>query len=222
VAVLEPVLIVSGLAGENVTVPVEVLASVTVRAASVVFGLPLASCRCTVIVLEATPAVVVTAVEVITSFVAAPAVNVTVAVCVIGNESVESVAVKTSAAAVVDLTVNVTTPNALLAPEAALMVGEPEPEVLASVTVLPETGFILASFSVTVTVEVVTPSAVTEAGEAVTVDCAAVTALGLTVRLELATPVSPVMVGVIVVVWASTSVVATLVAWPLTNVTVVV
>ena len=90
--------------------------------------------------------------------------------------SLVSVAVKTSAAAVVDLTVNVTTPEALLDPEAALIVGEPEPEVLASVTVLPGTELLFASFKVTVIVEVVVPFAVTEVGEADTVDCAALTA----------------------------------------------
>jgi len=48
------------------------------------------------------------------------------------------------------------------------MVDEPEPA--ASVTVLPDTGLPWASFKVTVTVEVVTPSAVTLVGEATTVD----------------------------------------------------
>ena len=65
---------VKGLAGVKVTVPEELLASVTVLEASVVFGFPLASCRSTVIVEEATPAVVVTAEEMITSLVAAAAV----------------------------------------------------------------------------------------------------------------------------------------------------
>ena len=46
--------------------------------------------------------------------------------------SVVSVAVKTSAPAVVDFTVKVTTPKALLTPEAALMVGVPGPAVCAS------------------------------------------------------------------------------------------
>ena len=45
----------------KVTVPAELLDSVTVRLASVVFGLPNASCLCTVIVEDATPAVVVIA-----------------------------------------------------------------------------------------------------------------------------------------------------------------
>ena len=67
-----PVVIVNGLAGVKVTVPVELLVSVTVRFASVVFGLPNASCLSTVIVVDATPAVVVIADVVNTSLVAAP------------------------------------------------------------------------------------------------------------------------------------------------------
>ena len=54
-----------------------------------------------------------------------------------------------------------------------MIVDEPPP--FASVTVLPETGFDWASFKVTVIVDVVEPSAVTEAGAALTVDWAAVT-----------------------------------------------
>ena len=77
---LEPLAIVNGLAGVKVTVPVELLASVTVRATSVVFGFPDPSCRCTVIVPEATPAVVVTGEVVNTSLLAAAAF--TVSVCV--------------------------------------------------------------------------------------------------------------------------------------------
>ena len=60
-----------------------------------------------------------------------------------------------------------------MTPETVVIVEEP-PD-FASVTVFPETGFDWASFSVTVTVEVVLPSASTEAGAALTVDCAAVT-----------------------------------------------
>ena len=45
-----------------------------------------------------------------------------------------------------------------------------EPPDLASVTVLPAIGLPCASRSVAVSVEVVTPSAVTEAGEALNVD----------------------------------------------------
>ena len=61
-----------------------------------------------------------------------------------------------------------------MTPETVVIVEEPPP--FASVTVLPGTGFEFTSFSVTVTVEVVTPLAVTDAGAAQTVDCAAVTA----------------------------------------------
>jgi len=50
-----------------------------------------------------------------------------------------------------------------------------EPLPFARVTVLPETGCDCASFKVTVTVEVATPFAVTDVGEAETVDWAAVT-----------------------------------------------
>ena len=108
-------------------------------------------------------------------------VKVTVAVWVMVIESVVSVAVKTSAPAVVDFTVKVTTPEALLLPEGALMVGAPGPEVFARLTVLPDTGLPLASFRVTVIVEVVLPSAMTEVGDALTVDCAAETGPGVTV-----------------------------------------
>jgi len=54
-ALLEPLLIVNGLAGLNVAVPVAELDSVTVRDASVVLGLPYGSCRCTVMLPDATP-----------------------------------------------------------------------------------------------------------------------------------------------------------------------
>jgi hypothetical protein len=68
------------LVGVNVTVPVELLASVTVRVASVVFGLLNASCRWIVIVPDVTPAVTVTGDVVKTSLLAAAAF--TVSVCV--------------------------------------------------------------------------------------------------------------------------------------------
>ena len=66
--------------GANVFVPVEELDKVTVRVPSAVTGLPLASCRCTVIELETTPAVLVKAEVVNTSLLAAAAL--TVSVCV--------------------------------------------------------------------------------------------------------------------------------------------
>ena len=87
--------------------------------------------------------------------------------------SVVSVAVKTGAPAVVDLTVKVTTPEPSEAPEAAEIVSV-APRLEARVTVFPATGLELASLSVTVIVEVVLPSATTEAGLALTVDWAAV------------------------------------------------
>ena len=70
----------------------------------------------------------------------------------------------------VDLTVNVTTPEAPERPEAAEIVSV-APRLEASVTVLPATAFPYASRSVTVTVDVVEPSATIEAGEAATSDC---------------------------------------------------
>jgi hypothetical protein len=79
VAVLDPGAI-DRLEGLNVTVAVELLVSVTVRVASVVFGLPKASCRWTVIVPDATPAATVTGPVVKASLLAAPAL--TVSVCV--------------------------------------------------------------------------------------------------------------------------------------------
>ena len=66
------------------------------------------------------------------------------------------------ASATVSLTVKVAWPEPLVTPETVVIVEEPPP--FASVTVLPATGFELASLSVTVTVEVVTPFAVTDAG----------------------------------------------------------
>ena len=73
-----------------------------------------------------------------------------------------------------------------------------EPLPLARVTVLPETGFELASLRVTVTVEVVLLSARTEAGAAETVDCAALTspAVKVTVAVWVTVIVSVLSVAV--------------------------
>jgi hypothetical protein len=68
-ALLEPLAMDNEL-GVNVTVPPDELDSVTVLVASVVFALPKESCRCTVIVPDATPAVTVTAEVVKTSLLA--------------------------------------------------------------------------------------------------------------------------------------------------------
>jgi hypothetical protein len=78
--------------------------------------------------------------------------------------------------------VNVTTPFASDGPEAAEIVSL-APRLEARVTVLPATGLLAAFFKVTVMVEVVTPSAATEVGEAVTVELAA---LGPVVKITLA------------------------------------
>ena len=76
--------------------------------------------------------------------------------------------------------------------------GVPGPDVLARVTVLPETGLLLASLSVTVIVEVVLPSAVTEAGEADTADWAAVTAPAVKVTVAVCVTVTVSVVSVAV------------------------
>jgi len=75
--------------------------------------------------------------------------------------------------AFVSFTVNVTTPLELDGPLAADTVEVPPPAV--KVTFLPLTGWLNASRSVTVIVDVVTPSATTEAGLEVTVDAPALT-----------------------------------------------
>ena len=72
------------------------------------------------------------------------------------------------------MTVKVTTPLALDAPLAAEMVELPVP--CDRLTVLPLTGLLFASSKVTVMVEVVEPSAVTEVGLALTVDLLPLTA----------------------------------------------
>jgi hypothetical protein len=82
----------------------------------------------------------------------------------------------------VSFTVKVTTPLALEEPLAAETVELPAP--CASVTVFPPIARLLASLSVTVIVEVVVPSAVTEGGLALTVDVPAFT--GPTVKLTVA------------------------------------
>ena len=77
----------------------------------------------------------------------------------------------------------VTTPLASDEPLAPEMTERPAP--WPSVTVLPDTGLPLASLRVTVTVEVVDPSAVTELGLAETVDWAAVTGPGVKVTVAV-------------------------------------
>ena len=114
----------------------------------------------------------------------AGALKVTVAVCVMPMLSVESVAVKMAEPVVSDFTVKVTTPETSEGPEAAEMVSA-APRLEASVTVLPATGLLLASFKFTVIVEAVTPSAVTDVGDAVTVETPALTAPAVKVTVAV-------------------------------------
>ena len=94
--------------------------------------------------------------------------------------------------ATVSLTVKVAWPDALVVPLTVVIVEDPP--LFASVTVLPETALPLTSFSVTVTVEVLVPFAVTEPGEADTVDCAAVGVPGLKVTDAVcSTVVAPIV-----------------------------
>src|ERR1035441_1459690 len=89
--------------------------------------------------------------------------------------SVLSTAVNCGPPAVLDFTVNVTTPEELELPDAAEIVSV-APRLEESVTVLPWTGLLFASRSVTVIVEVVLPSAATLEGLDETVDTDALTA----------------------------------------------
>jgi hypothetical protein len=104
----------------------------------------------------------------------APAVNDTVAVCVTVTESVLSVAVYVVDSTAASTTVNVAWPEPFVVAETVVIVEEPP--LFARVTVFPLTGFERVSFNVTVIVDAVEPSAVTDAGEAETVDWAALTA----------------------------------------------
>ena len=92
--------------------------------------------------------------------------------------------------AFVSFTVKVTTPLAFEGPLAAEIVELPVP--CERVTVLPLTGWLFASIRVTVIVEVVEPSAVTEVGLALTVDLVA-----------LAGPATKLTVAVCVIVTLS-------------------
>jgi len=100
------------------------------------------------------------------------------------------------ASATVSLTVNVAWPEPFVTPETVVIVEEPLP--FARVTVLPETGFEFASLSVTVIVEVVLLSASTDAGDAETVDCAAVTGPAVNVTVAVCVTVTESVVSVAV------------------------
>jgi hypothetical protein len=141
-------------------------------------GLLFASRKITVMVEVATPsAVTVVGLAVTDDAVAdtAPAVKVTLAVCVTVIVSVMSVAVIVLAPAVFDRIVPVACPAALVAAAGWMMVST-APRDDAKLTVFPPIGFPLASSNVTVIVDVATPSAVTVAGLALTVETVADTA----------------------------------------------
>jgi hypothetical protein len=82
------------------------------------------------------------------------------------------VAVNTAAPTVVDVTVKVTTPEVLEGPEAA-EIASIAPRLEARVTVSPATAAPALFVRATVIVEVLVPLAVTEAGEADTLELAA-------------------------------------------------
>jgi hypothetical protein len=127
-----------------------------------------------------------------------PGVNVTVDVAVTTNESVVSVAEITTVPALVDFTVPVILPDESVVPDGCTIVTLPEvavPEVRARLTALPLTGFPLASFNVTVIVDVVDPSAVTDDGLAATTEVPAFTAPAVEV-IDCVAEVRPVLAKV--------------------------
>jgi hypothetical protein len=162
-------------------------------------GLLFASRKVTVIVDVTTPSAVTLAglaVTVDALAETAPAVNVTEAVCVIVTVSVVSVAVIVAVPAVVDAIVPVVWPFASVAAAGCVSV----PNVVARLTALPFTGLLFASRNVTVIVEVATPSAVTLAGLAVTVDALAETAPAVKVTLAVCVTVIVSVTSVAVIV----------------------
>ncbi len=136
--------------------------------------LPVASFKVTVMVAASEPSAGTTSGEATTVEVpalTAPTVKVTLAVWVMATfPSVTSVAANTSGPAVVEATVKVACPFTSEVPETVAMTGAPGPDVLAKVTVFPETGLLCTSFKVTVIVDLAEPSAKTEVGAATTVE----------------------------------------------------
>jgi hypothetical protein len=98
-------------------------------------------------------------------------VNVTIAVCITGTASVTSVARKVTLSAVLFVAVNVAWPLALETPSTTVTSGWPAPSIE---TILPLTGLLFASLSVTVIVEAEEPSAGTVVGLALTLELVAV------------------------------------------------
>src|SRR5436309_10355067 len=139
-------------------------------------GLPLASFAVTVMVALPLPAVIGdVALTVDCATETAPTLTTTLAVCVIATELIVAESVLVPAA--VDDNVPVATPLAFVVAAGCVSVF-PAVGVAASTTVAPSIRFPLASFAVTVIVEVPLPAAIGDV--AVTVDCAADTAPGFT------------------------------------------
>jgi hypothetical protein len=151
-------------------------------------GLPLASFAVTVIVDVPLPAVIgEVAVTVESEADTGPAVTVTVAVCVIATPPIVAETVFDSAN--VEPRVPVATPLAVVGAVGWTRVF-PVPDA-ARVTGAPVMGLPLASFAVTVIVDVPLPAVTGEV--AVTVDCAAETAPAMMLKVPLVPPVSPVL-----------------------------
>jgi hypothetical protein len=165
-------------------------------------GLPLPSRSVTVIVEVATPsAVTVAGLAVTVDVVAetAPAVNVTDAVCVSVMVSVVSVAVIVLVPAVVERIAPVVWPAASVAAAGCVIVSvAPREEV--RLTVFPLTGLPLLSRSVTVIIDVATPSAATVPGLTATVDVVADTAPAVNVTAAVCVTVTLSVVSVAVIV----------------------
>jgi hypothetical protein len=167
-------------------------------------GLPLASNSVTVIVEVATPSAVTVAgladtVEVVGD--TAPAVKVTAAVWVMVMVSVVSVAVIVAVPAVVDAIVPLVWPFVSVAATGWVMVST-APRSELSDTLFPLTGLPFASSSVTVIVDVSTPSAVRLVGFADTVEVVGDTApaVKVTEAVWVMVMVSVVSVAVMVAV----------------------
>jgi len=109
-----------------------------------------------------------------------PAFTTTTAVCVIATELI--VAETVFVPAVVEVSVPVATPLALVVAAGCVSV-LPAVGVAVRTTVAPSIGFPLASFAVTVTVELPVPATIGDV--AVTVDCAADTAPGVTTTVAV-------------------------------------
>jgi hypothetical protein len=180
-------------------------ANVTVLPAT---GLPFASRNVTVIVEVATPSPKTEAgltVTVDTPADTAPAVNVTETVCGSGSVSVVSVAEIVLVPALVEPTLPVARPSASVGAAGCTIVSV-APREDARVTVLPLTGFPLASRSVTVIAEVATPSASTVLGLALTVDVAAETLPAPNVTVAVCVTVTPSVVSIAVIALAPAAV----------------